>query len=134
MASVAVAALTGLGSSGTVVDFSSISMTYGRQLPEVAHGEVWRLITPIFLHFHFLHIFFNMMWLFDLGSMVEARESTWKLLLLVLFIGVISNLGSDYAKGPAFGGMSGVIYGLLGYVWMKGKFDPASDFTFTLRP
>jgi GlpG protein len=126
MASVAVAALTGLGASGGIVDLLLISTTFGHQLPEVGHGEVWRLITPIFLHFHFLHIFFNMMWLFDLGSMVEGRESTWKLLVLVLFIGVVSNLGQYYAKGPAFGGMSGVIYGLLGYVWMKGKFDPAS--------
>jgi GlpG protein len=40
--------------------------------------------------------------------------------------GVLSNLGQHYFKGPFFEGMSGVVYGLLGYIWMKGKFDPAS--------
>lgn len=128
MASVAVAALTGLGGNGETTRYFLISTRYTNVsgLQEVFQGEVWRLITPIFLHGGFLHIFFNMMWLFDLGSMVEGRESTLKLLALVLIIGVLSNLGQYYMKGPAFGGMSGVVYGLLGYVWMKGKFDPAS--------
>ncbi|MDB6032817.1 MAG: Rhomboid family protein [Verrucomicrobiales bacterium] len=128
MASVAVAALTGLGSNLEVVSVFRISNHYGRgfNLPEVFHGEVWRLLTPILLHGSFLHIFFNMMWMFDLGSMVEARETSWKLLALVLVIGVLSNLGQLYFVGPNFGGMSGVVYGLLGYIWMKGKFDPAS--------
>jgi GlpG protein len=128
MASVAVAALTGIGGDSQMARHFMISSGYSTSagLPEVFQGQVWRLVTPILLHFGFLHIFFNMMWLFDLGSMVEGRESTWKLLALVLVIGVLSNLGQFYFKGPIFGGMSGVIYGLLGYVWMRGKFDPAS--------
>ena len=80
----------------------------------------------MFLHFGFLHIFFNMLWLRDLGSMIEARKSTWMLLLLVLVIAGTSNLAQYLVSGPTFGGMSGVVYGLLGYIWMQGKFDPAS--------
>lgn len=100
--------------------------------PEIMKGQVWRLITPIFLHasffqsLGFLHLLFNMLWLFDLGSMIEARQSTGRLAVLVVVIAVLSNLGQYYASGPSFGGMSGVVYGLLGYIWMKGKFDPAS--------
>src|SRR5262249_23033553 len=41
-----------------------------RELPEVRQGQVWRLLTPIFLHFNFLHILLNMLWLRDLGSIM----------------------------------------------------------------
>jgi GlpG protein len=95
-------------------------------LPEIRHGEVWRLLTPIFIHMGLLHILFNMLWLKDLGSMIEARMGTLKLLLLVVVIGIGSNLGQDWLFGPWFGGMSGVIYGLFGFIWMRGKFDAAS--------
>jgi GlpG protein len=96
-------------------------------LPEIHHGEFWRLITPIFIHFSPLHIFFNLLWLQDLGSMIEARHSTWFLAIFVVVIAVCSNLAQFYwAHTPDFGGMSGIVYGLLGYVWIRGKFDPGS--------
>jgi GlpG protein len=96
-------------------------------LPEVRHGEVWRLVTPILLHYGFLHIFFNMLWLRDLGSMVEGRQSTLMLFVLIVAIGAVSNLAEYFVLGGGrFGGMSGVVYGLVGYIWIRGRLDPAS--------
>jgi len=95
-------------------------------LREVQRGEVWRLLTPIFIHMGIPHILFNMLCLKDFGSMIEARLGSAKLLVMVVVIGVGSNLGQYIVAGPDFGGMSGVLYGLFGFIWMRGRFDLAS--------
>jgi GlpG protein len=95
---------------------------------EILHGQVWRLFTPMFIHFDILHILFNMLWLRDLGSMIEARQRSGFFILLVLTLAAVSNLAQYFVAGPIFGGMSGVVYGLLGYVWMRAKFDPSSGY------
>jgi GlpG protein len=95
-------------------------------LPEIRHGEVWRLFTPMFVHFGLPHLFFNMWWMLDLGTMIERRQSVRMLLALVLVIAALSNFGQYLWQGPVFGGMSGVVYGLIGYIWLRGKFDLTS--------
>ena len=93
-------------------------------LPELKSGQVWRVVTPIFLHFNFLHILFNMFWLHSLGSMIEQRRGAGFFIGFLLLIAIFSNMAQVVISGPHFGGMSGVVYGLFGYVWMKGNFDP----------
>lgn len=95
-------------------------------LTALRRGQVWRLVTPIFLHFTLLHLVFNMMWLMDLGSSIEYNRGSGFLLVFVLLVAALSNLGQYAVAGPNFGGMSGVVYGLLGYAWMMGRYDPGS--------
>jgi GlpG protein len=70
----------------------------------------------MFLHFSPLHLLFNMMWLKDLGGVIEVRRGRWRYLGLVLLIAGISNLAQGIVSGPFFGGMSGVVFGLFGYI------------------
>ncbi len=103
-----------------------ISTSPGTSLPEVRQGQVWRLVTPVFLHFSLLHILFNMLWTRDLGSVIEAHVGSLKFLGIVLFCAVVSNLGQYVVNGPHFGGMSGVGFGFFGYIYIKSRVDPGS--------
>jgi GlpG protein len=89
-------------------------------------GQYWRLVTPAFLHFGWLHIVFNSLWLWELGGKVERVMGHINMFLLFLVIAIVSN-GSQFAFGGAglFGGMSGVVYGLLGFSWVAPLFQPA---------
>jgi GlpG protein len=96
-------------------------------LPEVRAGEVWRLVTPILIHFGLAHLLFNMMWLFQLGSMIESLQGSTRFALLTLGLAIGSNFAEyAFAQHVRFGGMSGVVYGLFGYIWLRGKLDPRS--------
>lgn len=84
----------------------------------LASGELWRLLTPIFMHFSLLHILFNLLWVWIVGIRVEPVQGSLPLLGLVVFSGVLSNLAQFMVTGPMFGGMSGVVFALLGYAWL----------------
>ena len=99
------------------LDFMNLQQP-GHVVFSLPPGQYWRLITPIFLHFSLLHIVFNMLWFWDLGRRVERVQGSLVLLGITLLIGLGSNLAQAmFAQVGIFGGMSGVIYGLLGYCW-----------------
>ena len=95
---------------------------------EILSGQVWRLVTPIFIHSDFFHILFNMIWLYQFGRLVEETIGTLKFLLLVVFIAAFSNLAFYLVSGPVFGGMSGVVYGLFTFMWACDRYSMVSPY------
>ncbi len=93
---------------------------------EIRQGQVWRVVTPMFLHFGAMHLVFNMYMLYYLGAQIEDRRGTVTLAVLVLVTSAASNLAQAMLVGPWFGGMSGVDYGLFAYVWMKTMYEPSA--------
>ena len=104
-----------------------------QQPPHRSGFQFWRLITPIFLHGGPLHLLMNMMAMYSLGTAIEIRRGSLRLAVMVLVIAVISNLAEYVWSGPFFLGMSGVAFGLFGYVWMKSEFDPGAGFAIDRR-
>ncbi len=102
---------------------------YQPLLETLQAGQWWRLWTPIFLHFGILHLVFNGLWLWEFGRRIEVHQGAARLLLLVLVIGLGSNfIQYLFARNIMFGGMSGVVYGLVGYCWGWSLLRPGQDF------
>lgn len=121
---VSLALISGFGMKEELLLPFYISERMAPTLPEIRSGQVWRLLTPVLIHFGIIHLVFNMLWLWELGGALENRLRTLDLAAMVVGLGVSSNLAQYFYQGPAFGGMSGVVFGLLGYFWMQGRFNP----------
>ena len=123
--SVLIAAMGYLGLAGDDTMWSLTIDHYDVLVPlqRIREGEVWRLLTPMFLHFGVLHLVFNMMWMWRLGPQVESNHGSILMVALVVVSEVLGNLAQYAVTGPAFGGMSGVVYALFGFVWMRAQYD-----------
>ena len=113
----------------TFQDFSFVNdreIVFSTLSEALDQGQYWRLITPIFIHFGIFHIAFNGLWIWEFGRRVESHGGSLHLLLVVLVTALISNAGQYLWEGPSlFGGLSGVLYGLLGYLWVFNRLAPA---------
>lgn len=94
----------------------------------LAGGQIWRLISPDFLHFSWTHIIFNSVMLWFLGSQVEWFDGKARLVGLFIFTSLVSNGLQYFVSGPLFGGLSGVVYGILGYCWLSQRRVPRFQF------
>lgn len=108
----------------TIVPFEQVrnGLAYLPLVQTLQTGEVWRLLTPAFLHFGMLHLIFNSLWVWEMGRMIERQQSTLRLALLFLVSGISANLAQYVMGDILFGGLSGVVYGLLGYCWFWDRF------------
>lgn len=98
-------------------------------------GQIWRAVTPIFLHLSPMHLAFNVLGLIALGRIAERWLGTPWFALLILFAAVLPNLlqglSPEWMRGnPLFGGISGVVYALFGYVWVRSNLNPTLGVRF----
>ncbi len=98
-------------------------------LKEITAGQIYRLVTPIFLHMNFLHILFNLLWFKDLSNVFEYSLKVPFTLFFILIVGISSNLFQYIYMGPKFGGMSGVLYGMLAFLWLNKKINFDLEFS-----
>lgn len=125
------------------------------RLASLKRGEFWRLLTPIFIHYGPMHLIFNVIMFWQFGKMVEGRYGSLWLAILILGCAVLSNFAQGivpirFGGSPAnfyqsgmlissFGGLSGVVFGIFGFILVKqttdstsGFFLPQSTITFLL--
>lgn len=104
------------------------TVVYGRPLlvqlgasyaPAVVDGQVWRLLTAMFLHADILHLLFNSWALFQLGALVELWMGSRRFAAIYFVSGLAGSLASVgwnlMATQPVPSiGASGAVFGLLG--------------------
>ena len=134
---IAISILSNFGSVVAIIEpltFTKISISnqwfisfMSAQQTFFSENEWWRLITPMFLHFSFAHLAFNCLWIYVLGEKIERIDGKFIFLLLIIFSGIFSNLLQyTWTSSSLFGGLSGVIYGMLGYcliMEMESNYD-----------
>lgn len=91
---------------------------------KIQQGEVWRLFTPALLHNDILHLVFNMLWLIVLGKQIEQKLSGRRYLIMIILLAIFSNTCQYLMSGPNFLGFSGVICGMLTFIWTRQQVAP----------
>lgn len=127
-----VALWTGVGRNIEAIALLSFTPVDSRGYLAIAPDlqQWWRLVSPIFLHFGWMHLAFNALWYWELGRRIELRSGSLWLLGLTLLFALVSNGAQWAVSGPTalFGGLSGVLYGLLGYCWLYQLLSPNVHF------
>lgn len=90
-----------------VEDYLVLNLGYVMQRP-------WTLITYMFVHADFNHIFWNMVVLFFFGMELERRVGENKFLQIYIFSGIVAALGQMMISGGSLMGASGALYGVMG--------------------
>jgi GlpG protein len=107
--------------------YADIVKVDGSPTASIRSGQVWRTLTPIFLHFDVQHILFNCLMFYMFGRQIEWERGAYFLAWFVVVVGVAGNLGQGLVQPlltgefVPFGGLSGVVYGVFGYIWICSR-------------
>ena len=83
----------------------------------IMQGELWRLITPIFMHGGFSHFLFNSFSLVLFGPALEKMIGSFRFTFLYLITGISANIATLFLEPLTYShvGSSGAIFGLFGF-------------------
>lgn len=110
------------------IGISGGELVFGNLTQTLTSGHVWRLLSPAFLHFGWMHLIFNLMWVWYFGRQIETLQGSRTMLLLLVVAGIGANVAQYVTGTVLFGGMSGVVYALLAHVWLMSRRAPQSGF------
>lgn len=85
--------------------------------------ESWRLFTPAVFHGGPLHLIFNICWLWAFGTIIESRFGHVAM-LGICFLLAVGSVAAELALFRCGLGLSGVVYGLFGLLWVLSETDP----------
>jgi membrane associated rhomboid family serine protease len=89
---------------------------------EIRRGQLWRFATSVLPHLDILHLAFNLYWLWALGTTVERVYGHFRTVLLILLLAIGSG-SLDFAFAQGGVGLSGVGYGLFGFLYVLSQHD-----------
>ncbi|MGV6988027.1 rhomboid family intramembrane serine protease [Testudinibacter sp. P80/BLE/0925] len=88
------------------------------------YSQLWRFVSHALVHLSFSHILFNLTYWLVFGAMIERKNGSGKLFMLFFAAAVISGSVQNAFSGAAFFGLSGVVFAVLGYVYLLSRLDP----------
>jgi membrane associated rhomboid family serine protease len=118
-----VQAAIGQGSNRLFAPPTALSILLGVFPPAVAHGEYWRLITAMFVHFGVLHLAMNMWALWILGRYLERALGPARFTVLYFFCGLGGNVAVYLfgSTGSLAGGASTSLFGLFAVMFLVNR-------------
>lgn len=85
--------------------------------------EPWRLLTPALFHGGIFHLLFDVCWLWAFGSIIEKQFGHIATLAIFCFLGA-GSMAAELALFRGGIGLSGIVYGLFGMLWVLNRTDP----------
>ncbi len=90
--------------------------------PDILNGEIWRLVTAMYLHGGLVHLAFNSYALANLGPLIENSFGGRKFFVIYTVTGIASFVASTLLSPRLSIGASGAIFGLLGFGFVYGRY------------
>jgi len=99
-------------------DLDSLMLSY-----DTWPQEPWRLFTSCLLHGGWIHLLFNVIWIFRLGAILEPVLGLVPTIGVYLLLGMTSS-GAQWALSGGGVGLSGIVYGIFGILWVLDRYHP----------